>query len=244
MRNFTLIYPKKRFYAKHYCMASIEPKIDSSWGKILNEEFHKPYFSQLKDFLREEKTKYAVFPPEEMMFNAFNLTPFDQVKVVVLGQDPYHGRGQAHGLCFSVNPGIPKPPSLKNIFKELKSDLGIEPPANGMLTEWAKQGVLLINAVLTVRESIPESHKNKGWEIFTDSVIQHISDQKENVVFILWGNNAKTKTRIIDASKHCILTAAHPSPLSASRGFFGCRHFSKTNEYLKSKNIQTINWRL
>lgn len=225
-------------------MASIEPKIEASWKNLLAEEFQKPYFIQLKYFLLEEKSKYAVFPPGDKIFNAFDLTPFDKVKVVILGQDPYHGRGQAHGLCFSVNPGIAFPPSLVNIFKELKSDLGIMPPASGELSAWAKQGVLLLNTVLTVRESTPESHKNKGWEQFTDYVIKEISDKKEHVVFILWGNNAKAKTQIIDSSKHCILTAAHPSPLSATRGFFGCSHFSKTNEYLKSKNIEPINWRL
>ncbi len=225
-------------------MASIEPKIEASWKSLLAEEFQKPYFIQLKNFLLEEKTKYAVFPPGDKIFNAFDLTPFDNVKVVILGQDPYHGRGQAHGLCFSVNPGIAFPPSLVNIFKELKTDLGIMPPSSGELSAWAKQGVLLLNTVLTVRENTADSHKNKGWEQFTDSVIKQISEKKEHVVFILWGNNAKVKTQIIDASKHCILTAAHPSPLSATRGFFGCAHFSKTNEYLKSKNIEPIDWRL
>jgi len=225
-------------------MASIEPKIEASWKSLLAEEFQKPYFIQLKNFLLEEKTKYAVFPPGDKIFNAFDLTPFDNVKVVILGQDPYHGRGQAHGLCFSVNPGIAFPPSLVNIFKELKTDLGIMPPSSGELSAWAKQGVLLLNTVLTVRENTADSHKNKGWEQFTDSVIKQISEKKEHVVFILWGNNAKVKTQIIDASKHCILTAAHPSPLSATRGFFGCAHFSKTNEYLKNKNIEPIDWRL
>lgn len=225
-------------------MASITPKIEASWKNLLAEEFQKPYFIQLKNFLLEEKTKYAVFPPGDKIFNAFDLTPFDNVKVVILGQDPYHGRGQAHGLCFSVNPGIAFPPSLVNIFKVLKTDLGIMPPSSGELSAWAKQGVLLLNTVLTVRENTADSHKNKGWEQFTDSVIKQISEKKEHVVFILWGNNAKVKTQIIDASKHCILTAAHPSPLSATRGFFGCAHFSKTNEYLKSKNIEPIDWRL
>ena len=225
-------------------MASITPKIEASWKSLLAEEFQKPYFIQLKNFLLEEKTIHAVFPPGDKIFNAFDLTPFDNVKVVILGQDPYHGRGQAHGLCFSVNPGIAFPPSLVNIFKELKTDLGIMPPSSGELSAWAKQGVLLLNTVLTVRENTADSHKNKGWEQFTDSVIKQISEKKEHVVFILWGNNAKVKTQIIDASKHCILTAAHPSPLSATRGFFGCAHFSKTNEYLKNKNIEPIDWRL
>jgi len=225
-------------------MASIEPKIEDSWKVILAEEFKQPYFSVLKSFLMEEKKKYQVFPPGEKIFNAFALTPFNKVKVVLLGQDPYHNPGQAHGLCFSVNPGVSFPPSLVNIFKELRTDLGIMPPANGELSAWARQGVLLLNTVLTVRENTADSHKNKGWEQFTDSVIKHISAEKESVVFILWGNNAKAKTQLIDTSKHCILTAAHPSPLSATRGFFGCKHFSKTNEYLASKNIEPINWNL
>ncbi|MPL99175.1 Uracil-DNA glycosylase [bioreactor metagenome] len=225
-------------------MAIIEPKIEESWKKLLAGEFQQPYFSKLKDFLVEEKRKYSVFPPGDRIFSAFDLTPFDKVKVVILGQDPYHGRGQAHGLCFSVNPGIPFPPSLVNIFKELQSDLGIKPPISGELSAWAHQGVLLLNTVLTVRENTADSHKNKGWEQFTDSVIRYISAEKENVVFILWGNNAKVKTQLIDTAKHCILTAAHPSPLSASRGFFGCRHFSRANEYLVSKNIEPIDWQL
>jgi len=225
-------------------MAIIEPKIEGSWRTLLSDEFQQPYFNELKKFLLEEKKNHTVFPPGDQIFNAFNLTPFQAVKVVILGQDPYHGRGQAHGLCFSVNTGIAFPPSLVNIFKEIKSDLGYMPPATGELSAWAKQGVLLINTVLTVRENTPESHKNKGWEKFTDRVITLISEQKEQVVFILWGNNAKVKTQLIDTSKHCILTAAHPSPLSATRGFFGCKHFSKTNEYLISKNIQPIDWQL
>lgn len=225
-------------------MAIIEPKIEGSWRTLLSDEFQQPYFNELKNFLLEEKKNHTVFPPGDQIFNAFNLTPFQAVKVVILGQDPYHGRGQAHGLCFSVNTGIAFPPSLVNIFKEIKSDLGYMPPATGELSAWAKQGVLLINTVLTVRENTPESHKNKGWEKFTDRVITLISEQKEQVVFILWGNNAKVKTQLIDTSKHCILTAAHPSPLSATRGFFGCKHFSKTNEYLISKNIQPIDWQL
>jgi len=225
-------------------MAIIEPKIEGSWRTLLSDEFQQPYFNELKKFLLEEKKNHTVFPPGDQIFNAFNLTPFQAVKVVILGQDPYHGRGQAHGLCFSVNTGIAFPPSLVNIFKEIKSDLGYMPPATGELSAWAKQGVLLINTVLTVRENTPESHKNKGWEKFTDRVITLISEQKEQVVFILWGNNAKVKAQLIDTSRHCILTAAHPSPLSATRGFFGCKHFSKTNEYLISKNIQPIDWQL
>jgi uracil-DNA glycosylase len=219
-------------------------KIHNSWLPYLAAEFTSPYFAELKKFLTEEKKKYNIFPPGDKIFSAFNSTPFNNVKVVILGQDPYHGKGQAHGLCFSVSAGVAFPPSLVNIFKELKSDLGIMPPDSGELYAWGNQGVLLLNTVLTVRENMPESHKNKGWELFTDSVITQISKHKENVVFILWGNNAKTKTKLIDSSKHCILTAAHPSPLSATRGFFGCKHFSKTNEYLISKNIEPIDWKL
>lgn len=225
-------------------MTFIDPKIEKSWKEVLIDEFQQPYFKDLKQFLLEEKKHYSVFPPSNSIFRAFDLTPFNNVKAVILGQDPYHGKGQAHGLCFSVNKGIPFPPSLINIFKELNSDCGIKKPENGDLTSWAMQGVLLLNTVLTVRESSPESHKNKGWEFFTDSVIKHISNERNNIVFILWGNNAKAKLNIIDSSKHLTLTAAHPSPLSATRGFFGCKHFSKTNSYLIEKNIEPINWEL
>jgi uracil-DNA glycosylase len=211
---------------------------------ILNEEFQQPYFAQLKAFLVTEKSKHRVFPPGEEIFAAFDLTPFENVKVVILGQDPYHGYGQAHGLCFSVKAGTALPPSLINIYKELETDLGIPRPTHGNLTPWAKQGVLLLNTVLTVRENTADSHKNKGWEQFTDKIIDLVSTKRNNVVFVLWGNNAKTKSSLIDINRHCILTAAHPSPLSASRGFFGCNHFSKINKYLTSNNIAPINWHL
>lgn len=225
-------------------MEVINPQIEESWKQVLKAEFSKPYFISLKQFLVDEKKKNLVFPPGEHIFKAFNTTPFNKVKVVILGQDPYHGIGQAHGLSFSVNAGVPFPPSLVNIFKEIQADLGYPRPASGDLNAWARQGVLLLNTVLTVRENTPESHKNKGWEQFTDCVIQQISNNREKVVFILWGNNAKAKMQLIDGTKHLVLTAAHPSPLSASRGFFGCRHFSKVNEYLQQNGMEAIDWKL
>lgn len=221
----------------------INPKIEAGWHEVLKNEFNKPYFSDLKQFLVSEKQQFTIYPPGNLIFSAFDLTPFEAVKVVILGQDPYHGAGQANGLCFSVNNGIKMPPSLVNIFKEIKADLGFEIPKNGNLENWAKQGVFLLNATLTVRENSAGSHQKKGWELFTDSVIKTISDKKENIVFLLWGNYAKAKANLINAEKHLILTAAHPSPL-AGGAFFGCRHFSKTNSYLESKGIQVINWGL
>jgi uracil-DNA glycosylase len=223
-------------------MEKINPEIEESWKAILYNEFQKPYFFELKKFLQEEKQQYKIYPPGNLIFNAFNQIPFNKVKVVLLGQDPYHGPGQAHGLCFSVPVNIPMPPSLINIFKEIRDDLGIPMPSHGNLESWAKQGVLLINATLTVRANQPLSHHKKGWETFTDSVIQSISEQKKGVVFLLWGNNAKAKEQLIDASKHFILKAAHPSPFSAANGFFGCKHFSKTNEILKEQSIEPIDW--
>lgn len=217
------------------------PKIEVNWLNALREEFDKEYFLKLKAFLLEEKERARLFPPGNLIFNAFNLTPFDEVKVVILGQDPYHGLGQAHGLCFSVPAGVKAPPSLVNIFKEIHSDLGLPIPATGDLTKWGKQGVLLLNATLTVRENQAGSHQNKGWEVFTDAVIKTLSDQKTGLVFLLWGNYAKNKATLIDGSKHLILAAPHPSPL-ARGGFFGCKHFSKTNEYLKSQGKKPIDW--
>jgi uracil-DNA glycosylase len=225
-----------------YGMESVDPKIEDSWKSILREQFGAEYFAVLKKFLLSEKQKHRVYPPGNKIFAAFDFTPFDEVKVVILGQDPYHGPGQAHGLCFSVPEGVPKPPSLLNIFKEIHNDLGIPVPASGNLEKWARQGVLLINATLTVRASQAGSHQGKGWEKFTDEVIKAISDHKENVVFLLWGNYAQAKESIIDTSKHHILKAPHPSPLSASRGFFGCRHFSQTNILLTNAGKQAINW--
>ena len=220
------------------------PKIEDSWKEVLIDEFQKPYFQQLKSFLVEEKKQYAVYPPGNLIFNAFDQTPFDKVKVVLLGQDPYHGKGQAHGLCFSVSNGIKPPPSLVNIFKDIKNDLGIAVPSHGNLESWAKQGVLLLNATLTVRANQPLSHHKKGWEIFTDRVIETLSTKKTGIVFLLWGNNARIKEQLIDGSKHHILTAAHPSPYSANNGFFGCKHFSKTNEILKKQDQELVNWQL
>jgi uracil-DNA glycosylase len=224
---------------------STEVKIEQSWKAILNAEFEKEYFKSLKQFLLEEKAKgEKVYPPGSQIFAAFDHTPFDQLKVVILGQDPYHGPGQAHGLCFSVNDGIRQPPSLQNIFKELKEDCSCEIPQSGNLVKWADQGVLLLNATLTVRANQAGSHQGKGWETFTDTVIQKIAEQKKNIVFILWGKFAQGKETLIDHSKHLILKAAHPSPFSAYNGFFGCRHFSKTNEYLKAHGLKEINWKL
>ncbi len=220
----------------------MQVKIEKSWQEVLQTEFDKPYFESLVGFVKQEYASRTIFPPAAQIFSAFYTCPFNDVKVVILGQDPYHGPSQAHGLCFSVNDGIPFPPSLQNIFKEISSDLGIPMPKSGNLTRWAEQGVLLLNATLTVRASQAGSHQGKGWEEFTDSVIKIISEKAENVVFILWGSYAIKKKALINTSKHCILTAPHPSPLSSYRGFFGCKHFSKTNEYLQSVGKTLINW--
>lgn len=223
----------------------MEVKINETWKEVLKSEFNKPYFLQIVNFLRMEKLAgKTIYPPGQLMFNAFNTTPFDHVKVVLLGQDPYHGPGQAHGLCFSVQTGITPPPSLINIFKELNSDIGMPVPNHGNLTKWAQQGVLLLNASLTVRANEPMSHAKIGWAEFTDTVIKKISDQRKHVVFILWGKFAQEKQILIDETKHLVLKAAHPSPFSANNGFFGCRHFSKTNEYLAKKGIDPIDWSL
>ena len=217
--------------------------IGNSWDIKLKSEFEAPYINELKAFLKQERSNYTIYPKKEEVFNAFKQTPFENVKVIILGQDPYHGLNQAHGLSFSVNNGIRTPPSLVNIYKELNSDIGFEIPNHGNLMSWAKQGVLLLNATLTVRAGIPASHQKKGWEVFTDNVIKLISEEKENCVFLLWGNYAKSKSQLINSSKHLVLEAAHPSPL-ARGAFFGCKHFSKTNSYLSSKNIESINWGL
>lgn len=220
----------------------MQVKIENSWALRLQDEFNKPYFVELTQFVKEEYKIATVFPPGKEIFKAFDCCSFDDLRVVVLGQDPYHGAGQAHGLCFSVNQGIKPPPSLVNIFKEIKQDLGKDMPTHGDLTRWAKQGVLLLNATLTVRESSPGSHQKKGWETFTDTVIKKISDEKEHVVFILWGAYAQKKTELINAEKHLILSSAHPSPFSADRGFFGNKHFSKTNAYLIQQGLKPIDW--
>ena len=220
----------------------MDVKIASSWKSHLSAEFGKPYFLQLIEFVKSEYQQNTVYPPGKEIFKAFDSCDFEQVKVVIIGQDPYHGPGQANGLCFSVRDGVRMPPSLVNIFKEIHKDMGKPIPASGDLERWARQGVLLLNATLTVRASTPGSHQNKGWETFTDAVIKSISDQKENLVFLLWGAYAQKKGEVIDRNKHLVLMSAHPSPFSADRGFFGCRHFSKTNAYLKSKGLEEINW--
>jgi len=224
-------------------MQVIKTNIEKSWGKVLQNEFNSDYFINLKSTLINEQNNFTIYPPSKDIFNAFNTTPFDDVKVVIIGQDPYHGFGQAHGLSFSVQDGVKFPPSLENIFKELKTDLNIPYPANGNLTSWAKQGVLLLNASLTVRESDPNSHQNIGWQKFTDSVIQQLSEKREGIIFLLWGGFAKKKGAKIDCKKHHILTTGHPSPLSANRGYwFGNKHFSKTNELLISMGKNPIDW--
>lgn len=218
-------------------------ELEQSWLDELTEEFAKPYFKNLKEFLLHEKANHTIFPPSKLIFNALNLTPYNQVKVVLLGQDPYHGAGQAHGLCFSVQSGIKQPPSLVNIFKEVRADLDIPMSAsNGNLESWAKQGLLMLNATLTVRASQAGSHQGKGWETFTDTIISKLSASKQGLVFLLWGKFAQNKAQLIDGTKHLILKAAHPSPFSAYNGFFGCKHFSKTNEYLMQNGKQPIDW--
>ncbi len=223
----------------------VEVQIHESWKQLLDDEFQQPYFSAIKQFLIKEREQGAtVYPPGPLIFNAFNLTPFDQLKVVILGQDPYHGKGQAHGLCFSVPDGVSQPPSLQNIFKELENDLGIPAAKSGNLTRWAQQGVMLLNALLTVRANQPASHHNIGWETFTDAVIRKISDGKEGIVFLLWGKFAQEKQSLINLNKHHVLKAAHPSPYSANSGFFGCRHFSRTNELLILQGKTPVDWKL
>lgn len=220
-------------------------KIHDSWHEILKSQLDLPYFIDLMRFLNEQKTQSKiVFPPEKYIFNAFNVTPFEKIKVVILGQDPYHGFGQAHGLSFSVTNSVKSPPSLQNIFKEIMADLGIPIPNNGNLTNWANQGVFLLNSFLTVESNLPASHQNIGWEQFTDFCISAISKQKENVVFLLWGKFAQEKAKLIDTSKHLVLLAPHPSPFSAHTGFIGCKHFSKTNNYLISKKKEPIDWKI
>jgi uracil-DNA glycosylase len=221
-----------------------KPDIDESWYHVLQPQFEAPYFSDLKTFLVNEKRQYAVFPPGPLIFNAFNLTPFDKVKVVILGQDPYHGLGQAHGLSFSVPDGVPFPPSLQNIFKELHDDIGMSIPQSGNLEKWAREGVLLLNASLTVRAGQAASHSHHGWELFTDAAIRALSEQRQHLVFLLWGNYAIAKQSLIDTSRHLVLKTVHPSPLSAHRGFFGCRHFSQANHYLEEHGITPIDWTL
>ena len=223
-------------------MISKSIKIDLRWKEKLNDSFQSESFIILKKFLQSEKAKYKIYPSEDRIFSAFNLCPYESIKVVIIGQDPYHGPNQANGLCFSVSDGIKPPPSLQNIFKELKNDLNSKLPSSGNLEYWAKQGILMLNSTLTVRAGQPGSHQNKGWEEFTDNVILTLSKKKQNLIFLLWGRFAQKKAEIIDKEKHNILIAAHPSPYSARFGFFGCKHFSKTNEILKKLKLNPIKW--
>lgn len=226
-------------------MAEVGVRLEDSWKAVLGDEFAQPYMRNLKDFLRAEKAAgKQIFPKGAEYFRALDLTPLDEVRVVILGQDPYHGAGQAHGLCFSVKPGVRIPPSLVNIYKELQSDLGIAPARHGFLEHWAQQGVLLLNSVLTVEEARAASHQGQGWERFTDAVIRAVNEDCEHVVFMLWGSYAQKKAAFVDGSRHLVLKAPHPSPLSAHNGFFGCRHFSQANDYLLSKGRNAIDWQL
>jgi uracil-DNA glycosylase len=219
--------------------------LEASWRKRLQVDFDAEYMLELRDFLREQKLLgKTVYPSKDEIFAALNATPFDAVKIVILGQDPYHSPGQAHGLCFSVRQNVPVPPSLRNIYKELAADINFLPPKHGCLNEWAQQGVLLLNSVLTVEGSLAASHKDKGWEKFTDSIVSHLNDKAENIVFILWGNYAQKKGAMIDRARHLVLESPHPSPLSASRGFYGNHHFSKSNEYLRAHDVAAIDWQL
>ncbi len=218
--------------------------IGNEWDELLSGEFQKDYYRQLRQFLISEYRSRKIFPPMNDIFNALRYTSYSDVKAVILGQDPYHGEGQAHGLCFSVKKGTPPPPSLQNIFKEINSELGIPIPNHGELTEWAKNGVLLMNTVLTVRESSPNSHRGQGWEIFTDRVIELLNRRETPIVFLLWGANARSKAKLITDPRHLILQCAHPSPLSAHNGFFGCGHFAKANEFLQKNGISPIDWRI
>ncbi len=216
--------------------------IGNDWDSILKDEFTSNYYLSLREFLKTEYSGRRIYPPMHDIFNALKYTSYENTRVVILGQDPYHGFGQAHGLCFSVKDGTPQPPSLKNIFKELNSETGMTPPISGELTGWAKQGVLLLNTTLTVREGQPQSHKGKGWEILTDKIIEAVNKKDTPVVFLLWGGNARAKKSLITNKRHLVLESAHPSPLSAYNGFFGCGHFIKSNEFLKSHGLDTINW--
>lgn len=222
------------------------PAVTNDWAVVMREEGKKPYYKELTEFVRKEYmgTEYTIYPPSEDIFNALNLTPLKEVKAVILGQDPYHDKDQAHGLCFSVQPGVAIPPSLVNIYKELKDDLGLNIPNNGYLVKWAKQGVLMLNTVLTVRAHQANSHKGKGWETFTDAILQAVNAQDRPIVFILWGRNAREKKKMLTNPKHLILESAHPSPLSAYNGFFGSRPFSKTNEFLKANGVDPIDWQI
>ncbi len=223
---------------------TVQPQIEASWLRVLSSEFQQPYMAELRAFLLEEKRRYQIFPPGREMFAAFANTPFDAVRVVVLGQDPYHGPGQAHGLCFSVRRGVPPPPSLMNVFRELNNEFGLPKPSHGDLTSWAQQGVLLLNTVLSVRARNANSHRGRGWETFTDRVIAELNTQREGLVFVLWGSAAGRKAQMIDQARHLVLRAPHPSPLSAHRGFFGCGHFGRINQHLSERGEAPIDWSL
>ena len=218
--------------------------IGNDWDGLLKDEFKKDYYLNFREFLKTEYYSRRIYPPMEDIFNALVYTPYSEIKAVILGQDPYHGRGQAHGLCFSVKEGVQKPPSLKNIFKDLNNEIGMEEPPTGELVGWAKQGVLLLNTTLTVREASPQSHKGRGWEVLTDKIISLINERREPVVFMLWGGNARAKKALITNSRHLVLECAHPSPLSAYNGFFGCGHFLRTNEFLRSRSMTEIDWKM
>lgn len=222
----------------------MDVRMEPGWREQLADEFNKPYFAELAHFVKQEYSEHQVYPRGADIFKAFDACPFEETRVVILGQDPYHGPGQAHGLCFSVNDGIRIPPSLVNIFKELKADTGVDLPASGNLEKWSRRGVLLLNATLTVRAHAPGSHQGKGWEEFTDAAISRLSNNRSNLVFLLWGAYAQRKGSVIDSEKHLVLRAAHPSPFAAHKGFFGCRHFSKTNDYLAGNGLPTIDWNL
>ncbi len=220
-------------------------KLEPSWKEALRAEFDQPYMAELRQFLQQERAGgKEIYPPGPMIFNALNSTPLDKVKVVILGQDPYHGPGQAHGLCFSVQPGVPAPPSLVNIYKELKRDLNIDIPNHGYLQSWADQGVLMLNTTMTVERANANAHKDKGWQFFTDRIIELVSERQPHLVFMLWGAHAQSKQKLIDATKHLVLTSVHPSPLSAYRGFLGCGHFGRTNKFLEQNGETPIEWRL
>jgi uracil-DNA glycosylase len=229
----------------HNLFSDIDLEGLRTWRNILHEEFQTPYFKSILEFLKQEETAgKTIYPDKADIFQAFYLTPFEQVKAVILGQDPYHGPGQAHGLCFSVKPGVKRPPSLVNIFKELENDLQCPAPSHGCLASWARQGVLLLNAVLTVEAHKAGSHSTAGWQQLTDKVIIELSSRKDGIIFLLWGNHAQKKEQLIDSSKHLILKSAHPSPLSAHRGFFGCKHFSRVNSFLRQKGLAEIDWQI
>ena len=245
MKQFGIFGTQKEIKENLFINTNINPQIEESWKMQLRDEFSQPYFHEIKKFLlRQKELHHTIYPPGSLIFNAYNKTPFHKVKAVIIGQDPYHGKGQAQGLCFSVPTGVAPPPSLVNIFKEIHSDLCLPMPKTGNLEPWTGQGVFLLNAILSVQAGNPASHKSIGWEKFTDATIRKLSEERKGLVFLLWGKFAQEKKILIDASKHFILTAAHPSPYSANSGFLGCRHFSQTNEILGKQGLEPVDWRL